>query len=238
MPNSIVDIIIVLFLLMGAIVGFKRGIIKSATMCIGMIVVIVLSYALKNPVSKLMYTYLPFFKIGGIWEGVSVINILIYEAIAFLIVFSLLSVLLKILVKMTGIVETFLKFTVILGIPSKILGAIFGLIEQFIFIFVVLYFLSQVTFTSEYIRNSKIGSGILNNTPFLSDIIKSSTKSFEEIYELKDKYVKNENKEEYNTEALEILLKYSVITPESAEELVKNGKLEIQNADQLIKKYR
>lgn len=237
MPSSIVDIIIVLFLLMSTIAGFKRGIIKSATMFIGMIVVIVLSYALKNPVSKFMYTYLPFFKLGGVFEGVTVINILIYEAIAFFVVFSLLTVVLNIIIKMTGIVETFLKFTIILGIPSKILGAIFGLLEGMIYVFVCLYFLSQITFTSEYITDSKIGSKILENTPLLSGIIETSTSSFEEIYDLKDKYAKTEDKEKYNEEALDILLKHSVITPESAKELLKKDKLKIDNAEEIIKKY-
>ena len=42
--TSIVDSIIILFLLMGAIAGFKRGVIKSATMFVGAIVVLILSF--------------------------------------------------------------------------------------------------------------------------------------------------------------------------------------------------
>lgn len=237
MPSSIVDIIIVLFLLLGAIIGFKRGVIKSATMFIGSIVVVILAYALKNPVSKLMYTYLPFFHLNGAFEGVTVINILIYEAIAFLIVFSILMALLRILIKMTGIIETFLKFTIILGIPSKILGAIFGLLEEFLYIFVILYFLSHLTFTASYIEESKLGSSILYHTPVLSNVIETSMKSFEEIYGLKEKYNNTTNKDAYNKEAFEILLKYSVITPESAKKLIELKKIDIDNADELIKRY-
>ena len=87
MSFTIIDIIILLFLLMGALIGFKRGIIQSATIFLGIIFVIILSYYLKNPLSKLMYTYLPFFEFSGALKGVTVLNILIYEAIAFLVVF-------------------------------------------------------------------------------------------------------------------------------------------------------
>ncbi len=238
MPANLVDIIIILFLLMGMVIGMKRGVIKSATMFIGIIVVIILSYALKNPVSKFMYTYLPFFDFHGAFEGVTVMNIVIYEGLAFLIVFMILTALLNVLIKVTGIVETFLKFTVILGIPSKILGAIFGLLEEFIYVFVFLYFLSHITFTANYIEESKIGSKILNDTPVLSNIIETSCASFEEIYSLKEKYQNSTNKEEYNKEAFSILLKYSVITPDGAQKLLEKNKLQIKDAESIIEKYR
>ena len=97
---NILDAVIILMLLLGAVLGFKRGIIKSAVMFGGAILVIVLAYLLKNPVSMFLYNNLPFFKLGGIFEGVSVINILIYEAIAFLITFSVLMIILRLLISL------------------------------------------------------------------------------------------------------------------------------------------
>lgn len=237
MSITIVDAIIVLFLLMGAVIGFKRGAIQSATMFIGIIFVIILSYYLKNPLSKLMYTYLPFFQFSGTLQGVTVLNILIYEAIAFLIVFLLLNTVLHVLIKVTGILEKILKFTIILGIPSKILGAIFGLLEQFIYVFIFLFLLSRLSFTAEYINQSALSDRILNSTPILSNIVEDSYQSFEEIYSLKDKYANSTNKEEYNKEALDILLKYAIISPDGAKKLVDNGKLQIKDANSIIGKY-
>lgn len=237
MSLTIVDAIIILFLLMGAIIGFKRGVIQSATMFIGIIIVIILAYYLKNPLSKCMYTYLPFFKFSGALEGVTVLNILIYEAIAFLIVFLVLNIILQIAIKATGILEKILKFTIILGIPSKILGAIFGILEQFIYIFVFLFLLSRLSFTAEYINESHLGTIILDRTPVISSIVESSYKSFEEIYSLKDKYKNTEDKNEYNKEALDILLKHQIITPDSAKKLIENDKLKIDDAKYIIEKY-
>ena len=48
------DIIIIMILLFGALIGFKRGVIKQGVITIGMILILVLSFILKNPVSSLM----------------------------------------------------------------------------------------------------------------------------------------------------------------------------------------
>ena len=133
---NIIDVVIILMLLSGAVIGFKKGVIKSIVSLIGTIIVIVLSFYLKNPLSVFLYTFLPFFSFS-----ISAINILIYEAIAFLIVFSALLVILRIVIKISGLIELILKFTVILAIPSKILGAIFVFLEYYVFTFAVLFIL-------------------------------------------------------------------------------------------------
>lgn len=238
MSFTIVDAIIILFLLIGAFIGFKRGIIQSATIFLGIIFVIILAYYLKNPLSKLMYTYLPFFEFSGALKGVTVLNILIYEAIAFLVVFFVLDAILQIAIKATGILEKILKFTIVLGIPSKIAGAIFGLLEQFIYVFVFLFLLSRLSFTASYINESSLGPKILNNTPIISNILESSYQAFDEIYSLKEKYENRNDEDSYNREALDILLKYDIITIESAEDLIDNGKLKIPDVDSILNKYR
>ena len=185
-----------------------------------------------------MYTYLPFFEFSGALKGVTVLNILIYEAIAFLVVFFILDAILQIAIKATGILEKILKFTIILGIPSKIAGAIFGLLEQFIYVFVFLFLLSRLSFTTEYINQSTLASKILNNTPIVSNILESSYQAFDEIYSLKEKYETRNDEDSYNREALDILLKYDIITVESTEDLIENGKLKISDVDSILNKYR
>ena len=63
---QIVDIIIILMIILGAVVGFKEGFIKKTTSFLGTFLVIVVAYSLKNPVSVLMYENLPFFEFVGI----------------------------------------------------------------------------------------------------------------------------------------------------------------------------
>ena len=230
---SIIDIVILLFLLLGAIIGFKKGIIKSVVSLVGTILVFVLSFTLKNPLSVYLYTHLPFFNIG-----ITVINVLIYEAIAFLILFFLFSILLKIIIKISGIIETILKFTIVLGIPSKILGAIFGFIEMYIFIFAVLFLLVQFNVRSSLITESKMADFILGKTPVVSEIMKDSYSAIKEVIDLNKNYTTTQDKDKLNSDGLEILLKYNVLSVENAKLLQEKGKLNITNGESIIEKYK
>ena len=83
---NIIDIGIILIIIMGGIVGFKRGFFNQLVSSIGFFVIVVLSFLLKNPLSVFLYEHLPFFKFGGIIKGVTVLNIFLYEIIAFIII--------------------------------------------------------------------------------------------------------------------------------------------------------
>ena len=234
---NVLDVVIIILLLAGALIGFKKGFIQSGVVLVGTIIVVILSFILKNPVSKLMYTYLPFFNFSGALAGVSVLNILIYEAIAFILIFALLFVIIRVLIIFTGIIEKILKFTVVLGIPSKILGALLGLAEAFIIVFVGLFVFSQFSISKELIQDSGYANPILDRTPGLSKIVSKTYNSLEEIFDLMDKYEGNENKDEFNLEALDILLKHEIIKPDSAKTLVEKEKITTPGASSIIEKY-
>lgn len=120
---NIVDACIILLLGLGFVIGFKRGFTKSIAKSAGFVLVIILAFILKNPLSEYMYQNLPFLSFWGIFKGVTVLNILLYEVIAFLVILALLSIILKMVIFATSIFEKILNMTIILGIPSKILGA-------------------------------------------------------------------------------------------------------------------
>lgn len=232
---NVIDIILILVLLMGAIAGFKRGVIKSATMFIGSIIVILLSFSLKNPISKVLYAYLPFFNFAGDFEGLTTLNILIYEALSFVLIYILLMTILQVIIKITGLFEKILNFTIILGIPSKLLGAVFGFFEAYLFAFVAIFLLSQIPYTNTYITNSNIALTINTSSPVLSDITKKYYDSFTEIISIKDQNMHDKN--EYNLKCLDILLKYDIVDKASVEKLLDNGKLVIKDAENVLNKY-
>ena len=64
---NVVDIIIIALLVIGGIAGFKAGVIKKLTDFIGMFVVIILAFYLKNYISVIMYENLPFFNFFGLF---------------------------------------------------------------------------------------------------------------------------------------------------------------------------
>ncbi len=227
MSLNIIDVIIVLIILMGAIIGMKRGFIKQSVMTVGMILVVVLSFILKNPVSILMYKYLPFVSFSDILENLSVLNILLYEIIAFLVVFSILSAILIMFIKISAILEKLIKITVILAIPSKILGFILGAIEYYIIVFVILFVSALPTLKIEefdFVNNSKLRPIILKNTPVISSITEKTINTFSDINNL----IKNRNNmsdEEFNCTAIDKMVANGFLDEEALEYLYSKGKL-------------
>lgn len=235
---SIIDAIIILFILLGAVIGFKRGFTKQLVSSLGFFLIVILAFYLKNPISVFLYEHLPFFKFAGVIKGVTVLNIAVYEFIAFFIVVSILTIIFKVLLFATSIFEKMLKFTIILGIPSKILGAIVGVIEHFVWVFIALYILNLPFFNTDLVRNSKLANGILKNTPILSGIISDSVKVVDEFVLLKDKYENTDSTNEFNKETLDLFLKYDVVKVESIDYLVEKKKIQIKGIDSILNKYR
>lgn len=234
---NIVDAIIILIILLGGVVGFKRGFTKQLVRAVGFILVVILAFKFKNSVSIFLYQNLPFFNFGGVFAGVSVLNILIYELIAFLAVLAILIVALRMILVVTGLFETILNFTIVLGFISKILGAIVGLIEYFVIVFIGLYILSLPFFNIGIIKESKYKDSILNNTPILSGYIDKSMDLIDEFIELKDKYKDKNTPNEFNNEALDLMLKYKIISVNSAERLIEKKKLS-DRAYEILNKYK
>ncbi|MBE6144454.1 MAG: CvpA family protein [Firmicutes bacterium] len=235
---NIVDIIIIIFLAFGALIGFRRGFTKQLISSIGLLAVVILAFIFKNPVSTLLYENLPFFKFGGIFKGVTVLNILIYEVIAFFLVLAILMIILKILLFISGIFERFLNMTILLGIPSKILGAVLGILENFIIAFIVLYILTLPIFNIKGLEDSKIKNTILKKTPILSTQIDKSIKVIDEFVELKNKYETAVDPVGFNLEALDLLLEYKITTVSSVEKLLEQDKLQMTGVDEILEKYR
>lgn len=236
---NILDILIIIFVLFGAVLGFKRGFTKEIVKALGFIAVIIVAYFLKNPLSVFLYEKLPFFKFG-IFKSMEILNILLYEILAFIICIVILSVVLKILSAITTVFEKILNATVILGIPSKIAGAVVGIVYHFIFVFIILYVLSFTLVDNDFVYNSKFRQPILNNTPLLSGLMDKSVSVIDEFIEVKNKYNDKEVSEnEFNYQAFELFLKYDVIKPESLEKLISDGKVDsFEGCIDLINKYK
>jgi len=232
---NVVDVIIIFSLAFGAVLGFKRGAIRTGVSFIGLVLAIVLAAVLRRPVAGFMYEHLPFFDFGGIFEGVTVLNILLYEVIAFFIVFAVLLIGVGLLSKVANIIEKALDFTIVLGIPSKIIGIFVGLIETYIYVFIIMYFLTLPMFNIGIVKDSKVTDKILNNTPILTNTVGNTLDAFQSVYELKDN---NHTKEEYSRKSLDILLKHEITNVESIDKLIESGKLKIDGAESVLSKYR
>lgn len=210
---NIVDIIIILVILLSGIVGFKRGFTKELVCFLGVFVVIILGFILKDPVAEILYDNLPIFKINGLYS----LSIYFYVVIAFLLVTSVLLLIFKLLIVLTSLFEKLLNHTIILGIPSKILGFIIGLIEGVVWTFIILYVLNLPIFNIKDIKESTLKKAVLDDTPILSNINNDIVDSLKEISEIKDKKTRKEKEKE----TLDIMIKYHIIDETTAESLIK-----------------
>lgn len=232
-----IDIAIIIILIWGFLVGFKNGFFRSSINLIATILALVISYALKNPVSVFFYKYLPFMEFSGKVEGLQVINIIIYEAIAFFLVFGLISIGLKIIFMITKLLDKLISLTIVLTLPSKLLGALIGAIESFVFIFVILFLLSTFKSDKFNIDDTKLGNPILYKNPYITKYVSNVTNTVTKIYDLAEEYDEIEDKNEYNLKAMDIILKNKIITVDNALMLVKKDKLQIDGIEELIERY-
>ena len=236
---NILDIVIALVLIMSAIIGFKRGAIKEVVSLVGIIIVFILAFSLKGVLGNVLCKWLPFFNFAGNLEGVTVLNILLYQLIAFLIIYSLLFSVYMIVVKISGIVQKIVHMTIVLWLPSKVIGAVVAFITGYVMVFVVLLALLIPLKDTDIFKNSKFANYIVYDTPILASSSENISTSINEIYELGEDLSKGDiSKNEANVKTMDILLKYKVVSAETARELVVLDKLDgISGIDKVIEKY-
>lgn len=224
---NVIDVVVVLMILCAGVVGFKRGVFKQLVMTVGLLLVYILAFKLKDPLANWLSLNLPFFNFAGIFEGATSLNIVLYQTIAFLIMFSLIMIVFRVILSITGFLEKVLKFTIILGIPSKILGFIVGLIEGYIIMFVVLFILSQPFLKIDVVEQSKFREPILNSSPILSNITSSTNDAIKDIYNLQKNFIDNKNTKYFNEEVVRILLRYDIVSKDYINKLIDKGKINV-----------
>ena len=231
---KIVDLIILIILLLFGVIGFKRGVFKALVMFGGFVLIVVLSYQLKNYLGDFLTLNLPFINFSQFIGNASSLNIVMYQAIAFIAVLLILSLLYRFIVTISGIFEKLLRITIILGIPSKILGFIVGALEGYIIVFFGLFFLVQPCFNLKIKEKSDYTEKILSNTPILSNVAGSGLEVVNEIINLSNK----DNSENFDLDLADLILKEKVTTPDVMQKLVDKKKIEIEGIDEIIEKYR
>lgn len=237
---NIIDIIIVLLIIMCGVIGLKKGFVKTTISLVGIVLVFIISYFLKNPIAEFLSLNLPFFNFVGSFKGATILNVIIYQLIAFFIVFSILMVLYIIAIRVSGILEKILRSTIILAIPSKAGGFIIGLIEGVVISLIALIFLSLPVLNFTMVESSGVKKFLFNISPIIGNISNNTNDAVSEIFELKDKFSDSDDKEEFNLSCLDVLLKHKVIGVDYSEKIVYSTKLkiDIDKAKAIINKYK
>ncbi|MEG0977220.1 MAG: CvpA family protein [Bacilli bacterium] len=226
---NFIDIIIIVCLLVGAFLGFKKGVIKTLVQLIGMFAIIIISYTLKDMLAGFLIKVMPFFNFGGVFEGVTAINIIMYELISFIVIFVVLYCILNILISLSGMVEKLLKLTIVLAIPSKILGLIVGAIEGLVFSFLLIFILFHVGPTTKYVNDSSMGIILLERTPFIGQVMAKSTLALEEINDSIKSFDLKGDKKALNSQVVSTLIYYNLVDKDTIKKLIEDKKLDLEN---------
>lgn len=232
--QNIVDIIIIIFILLCGVVGYKRGVFKQLVLCVGLILIFYLAYKFKDPIGEFFLLRLPIFDFPNLFKGVVTLNIIVYQTLAFVLVLAVLLLIFDFILSITGLFEKLLRITIILGIPSKILGFIGGLIEGYVIAFVILFFLTQPAFSFQFFQDSNLSQKILTSSPVLTDITKDTVEVVKEIYALKDE----KDTKLLNQKSLDIMLEHGMVTYDTAKKLSDEGKINFEGIDEVLDKYK
>lgn len=223
---NIFDIGLILVLISFIIVGAHRGVIKELVSLVGIIVIFVLSWQLKGIIGNALCIYLPFLEFKGSISGISSLNIMLYQLIAFLIVFGLLLGIYTFTLKLSRLVQKIVNATIILVIPSKILGGLVSLIKGYLIVFIISVLLIIPFGNVEMFRDSTVINIVLYKTPILSRYTGSFTKPVSDIIELSSSVKDNKiTSNEANRKAVEIMLEYNMVDQKTINKLENIGKI-------------
>ncbi len=233
---NIVDYILIAILILSAIKGYKTGLIPSVVNVVGVILVFVIAFYIKNPIADMLFKNLPFLNFGGIFTGITVANILFYEAIAYGLAVIVLGIVFTFIKRLSFFVNHLFQISIFLNLPSKIIGAIVGIGEGILYSFILLYIASVVNRLTPYVMESKYGMKILKETPIVSNVANNLVSSGNEIYDI---ILKNKNNvTQANLESVDVLMKYDILSYDTAKTLVEKNKLSIEGVNDIIEKYK
>ncbi|MBY7143213.1 CvpA family protein [Virgibacillus sp. NKC19-3] len=164
------DVILIIFLIFGFLIGLKRGFILQLFHLIGFIVAFVAAILYYDELGAKLSLWIPYPELSdGAWadflDSLPLENAF-YNAIAFAIIFFAVKILLQIIASMLD----FVAYLPVLKSINKVLGAVLGFVEIYLILFIVLYILAltPIEIVQSWITGSSIAIFIIENTPYFS----------------------------------------------------------------------
>lgn len=226
---KISEIVIIIIILLGALIGFKKGAIKEIFELVGTISIIIIAYLLKGYLASFLIKLLPFFNFKG-YVGLYSINFLIYDVISFIIIFVLLYCILNILINLAGFIDKLINLSVIFALPSKIIGLVLGMVNALVFVFLLCYIAMQIPHTQKYVMESKVSTSILERTPIVNVVCSKGILVSEDVYnKLLGYSFKEEDTQDMNLQIATSVAKYGLVDKTLIQEAINAGKLNLEH---------
>lgn len=169
------DLILVILLLMGFLVGLKRGFILQLIHFTGFIIAYIVANMYYDELAPKLTLWIPYPNFGQnsalkLFSDSPHMEDAFYRAIAFVIIFFAAKVVLQII----GTMLDFIAHLPILRFLNVWAGGILGFLEVYLLLFILLFIGALVPMAAiqQPLDQSILANLIVNHTPFLSEQIK------------------------------------------------------------------
>ncbi|NBJ68953.1 MULTISPECIES: CvpA family protein [Clostridia] len=170
-----VDILLLLLLIVGFLIGLKRGFILQLFHLIGFIAAFIAAALYYDDLGPKLSLWIPYPDLNENGKWAAFLQDLplesgFYNAIAFLLIFIAVKIVLQIIASMLDFVASF----PILNSVNKLLGAILGFVEIYLILFILLYIVALIPVAQiqTWINDSAVALFIIEHTPYFSGEIK------------------------------------------------------------------
>lgn len=166
------DLVIIILLVLGVLVGLRRGLILQVVHLTGFIVAYIVAYNFYDDLAPKLKLWIPYPQMG---DGQGVISFFsgnnleeaYYRAIAFIILFFGT----KIVMQIFGSMLDFVASIPVLKQINRLAGGIFGFLEVYLILFILLFVggLLPMSNVQTALNHSMLSNSIVHHTPVLSD---------------------------------------------------------------------
>ncbi|GEL76814.1 CvpA family protein [Tenuibacillus multivorans] len=170
-----VSLLILILLILGFLLGLKRGFILQVLHLTGFIIAFLIALIYFKELAAKLELWIPYPDIAEehFWGSVFNSGFLegaFYHGIAFFVIFFVVKIIMQIVANLLD----FVAHLPVLHSVNNLLGAVLGFIEMYFIIFVFLFFASliPVDFIQEQLNDSSLASFIIEMTPIFSEQLK------------------------------------------------------------------
>jgi uncharacterized membrane protein required for colicin V production len=165
------DLIVLILLLIGFLIGLKRGFILQTIHMTGFIVAFIIAYTFYSQLAPKLVLWIPYPSFGSgnlkLFFDNPNIEDAYYRAIAFVAIFFAVRIVLQII----GSMFDFVANLPVLKSLNIWAGGILGFVEVYLILFILLYIaaLLPISLIQEPLNDSILAATIVKHTPILSD---------------------------------------------------------------------
>ncbi|WP_414055131.1 CvpA family protein [Macrococcus equi] len=170
-----INVILLFFLILGTVIGLRRGFILQSLHLIGTIGAFIIARMYYAALAKHLVLIIPFPSAEGHYQS-HFLNMVtnemtFYNVVSFIIIFFVS----KVLLQMVATVFDYIAQLPLLKQMNAALGALLGFIECYLLLFIVLFLFAMMPngWIQDHLEGSFISNIIVNYTPVISGIAKS-----------------------------------------------------------------